>query len=284
MPARALGSATISFGLVSIPIKLYSASSSDAGVHFNLLHDKCGSRLKQQYICPQDNETVTHDHMVKGYEFSKGKFVQFTKEEIKALEEKPTQSIDISEFVPVEQVDLVYYDKAYYLGPDRGGERAYNLLGKAMQKTGRVALARYAARGKQYLVLLRISGDLIIMQQLHYANEIRTRDDVPVTKTDVKDSELQLATQLIEQISHATFNPEQYADDVTARIEQAIARKVEGQEISLAPTEEPRAQIVDLMAALKASLGVEPGAEPTKKPARRVERAKSPAKSRKASK
>lgn len=272
MPARAIGSATISFGLVSIPVKLYSASQDTGGVHFNMLHAKCGSRLKQQYICPQDNEIVPAADMVKGYEFAKGKYVQFSKDEIKALEEKPTQSIDISEFVPVAKVDLVYFDKAYYLGPDKGGERAYHLLGKAMRTTSRVALARYAARGKQYLVLVRVADELLIMQQLHYAEEIRPRDEVPVGKADVKDNELQLAVQLIDQISQDKFNPAAYHDDVKTRIEGAIQRKVEGQEVTMAPSEEPRAQIVDLMAALKASIGVPLGDPPPHRPAHRVDR------------
>ena len=157
--ARAIAGATISFGLVSIPVKLYAATQASAGVSFNLLHSKCGTRLKQQYICPRDNEIVGRDDMVKGYEFAKDQYVTFTPEELKSLEEKATQSIDIAEFVPLSAIDPVYFDRPYYLGPEKGGDKAYRLLAEAMRESGRAALARYAARGKQYLVMLRPSAD-----------------------------------------------------------------------------------------------------------------------------
>jgi DNA end-binding protein Ku len=270
MPARAIGTATISFGLVSIPTKLYSASQESSRISFNWLHAKCGSRLKQKYHCPVDNETVEPSDMVKGYEFAKGQYVRFTPDEIKALEEKPTQAIEITEFVPASKVDLLYYDKAYYLGPDKGGERAYRLLGKVMEETERVALAKYAARGKQYLVMLRVQGDHLVMQQLHYADEIKPISEVPVPSAEVKDSELKLALQLVEQISTASFDPQTYEDEVKKRMEAMIQEKVDGREISVAPSESPQAQIVDLMAALKASLGAD-GDDPPRKPAKRVD-------------
>lgn len=266
-----MASATVSFGLVSIPTKLYSANQESGRVHFNMLHAACGSRLKQQYICPKDEVVVSQSETIRGYEFSKGRYVHFTADEVKALEEKASQSIDIVEFVPIDQVDLVYYDKAYFLGPDKGGDRAYSLLCKAMHKTGRAALAKYAARGKQYLVLVRVVDIYLVMQQLHYADEIKALSDVPgVHKAEVKPSELDLAVQLIEQSTREAFHPEEYKDEVKERIEAAIARKVEGQEISAEPTEAPKAQIVDLMAALKASLGVPPEGPAPRKPAKRV--------------
>ncbi len=178
--ARAIAGGTISFGLVSIPVKLYSATQASAGVSFNLLHAKCKSRLKQQYVCTHDNEIVGRDQMTKGYEFAKDQYVTFTTEELKSLEEKATQTIDIAEFVPLDRIDPVYFDKAYYLGPEKGGEKAYRLLCEAMRETGRAGLARYAARGKQYLVLLRPSIDGgMVMQQLLYADEVRPFSDVP---------------------------------------------------------------------------------------------------------
>src|SRR3970040_2381443 len=166
MPARPISSATVSFGLVSVPVHLSSAAESSAVVSFNLLHQKCGSRLKQQDICPKDGEKVERQDMMKGYEFSKGQYVQFTAEELKALEEKGTGAIEITEFVPLKQVDRIYLEKAYYLGPDKGGERAYKLLAEALRETGRAALGQYAARGKQYLILVRPMDGVLVMEQL----------------------------------------------------------------------------------------------------------------------
>ena len=255
MAARAIGSATISFGMVSIPIKLYSAAESAAAITFNWLHKKCGSRLKQQYYCPQDGEVVQRDDMMKGYEFAKDRYVMFTPDELKALEEEATQTVEITEFVPIEKIDPIYFDRPYYLGPDKGGDKAYRLLAKAMHETDRAALGRYAARGKQYLVMLRPVGDALVMQQLHYADEIRPQSEVPIGDADVKDAELKLAVQLVEQISTDSFRPESYQDDVRTRMRELIQKKVDGEEISAPPPETRQgAQIIDLMEALKASL------------------------------
>ena len=271
--ARSMGSATISFGLVSIPTKLFSATEAGASISFNLLHKECGSRLKQQYLCAKEGTIVERSDMVKGYEFAKDQYVTFTPEELKELEEKATQTIDITEFVPVEKVDPVYYDKAYYLGPDKGAEKAYRLLSRAMKTSGRVALAKYAARGKMYLVMVRpTEDDRLVMQQLRYADEVRDASEVPMADAEVREQELKLALQLIEQIAHETFDPKQYEDEVRSRIQEQIDRKVAGQEIAISPTEEPKAQIIDLMEALKASLGAaKKEAEPAAKPSKRAE-------------
>jgi DNA end-binding protein Ku len=267
MAPRAIATATVSFGMVSIPVKLYSAAETSASVSFNLLHKKCNTRLKQQYVCPRDEEIVTRDQMVKGYEFAKDQFVPFTPEELKALEEKGTQTVEIAEFVPAALVDPIYYDKPYFLGPDKGGDRAYLLLARAMRESGRAALARYAARGKQYLVMLRpTKDDRVVMQQLHYADEVRSSSEVPAGSVDVKPQELKLAMQLIDQISSDTFKPEDYEDDVKKRMLEAIAEKVDGKEISLAPTETHGAQVIDLMEALKASLQKKGAASAPAKP------------------
>jgi DNA end-binding protein Ku len=255
--ARAIAGATISFGLVSIPVKLFAATQASASVSFNLLHKKCSTRLKQQYICPTDNEIVSRDDMVKGYEFAKDQYVTFTPEELKSLEEKATGSIDIAEFVPLAAIDPVYFDRPYYLGPEKGGDKAYLLLAEAMRDSGRAALARYAARGKQYLVMLRPSTDgrALVLQQLLYADEVRSLADVPLPDGEVREPELKLAKQLIDQIARETFDPTQYRDEVRDRIQADIERKVQGQDISEAePAAEP-ARVIDLMAALKASLG-----------------------------
>ena len=265
MPARAIGTVTVSFGLVTIPVKLYSTNIPAASISFHLLHKKCKGRLKQQYICPQDqNQIVERDEMIKGYEFARGQYVTFTEEELKALEQQKTEAIEIVEFVPAAKVDPVYFDKAYYLGPDKGGEKAYRLLAEAMKKSGRSALAKYAARGKQYLVLVRPYGDEgLVMQQLRYPDEVKAFSEVPVGEgITVREPELKLAMQLIDQITSADFTPEAYEDEVKKRIQAQIQGKVEGQEISTVEPEAPQAQIIDLMEALKASLQQKPAAAP----------------------
>jgi DNA end-binding protein Ku len=253
MPARSIGTGILSFGMVSIPIRLYAAGESASAVSFNLLHAKCKTRLKQQYVCPRDEEIVPRDQMVKGYEFSKDQYVTFTAEELKAMEQETQKALEITEFIPASTVDPVYFDGATYLGPDKGGEKAYHLLNEAMKKTGRVALAKWAARGKQYLVMIRPSGNGLVLQQLLYADEVRPISEVPIGDAEVKEGELKLATQLIEQIARDEFHPESYEDEVRKRYHEAIQHKVEGQEITAAP-EQPKAQIIDLMEALKASL------------------------------
>jgi DNA end-binding protein Ku len=255
MPARSIGTGTLSFGMVSIPIRMYAAGESASAVSFNMLHDKCKSRLKQQYVCPKDNnEIVTREHMVKGYEFQKDQYVTFTEDEIKAMAEEAQKAIEITEFVPAGKVDPVYFDGAYYLGPDKGGEKAYKLINEAMKLTGRAALAKWAARGKQYLVLIRPVDKGLVMQQLLYKDEVRSIDEVPIEDAEVKEPELKLATQLIEQIANDEFKPENYEDDVKKRYHEAIQRKVEGQEVVTASEAPKTAQIIDLMEALKASL------------------------------
>src|SRR6476619_4142596 len=208
MPPRSIGNATISFGLVSVPVSLYSASESSATVSFNMLHKKCGSRLKQQYVCSQEGTIVEKDDVIKGYEFAKGQYVRFSPEEIKALDEKATNSIDIAEFVPLTAVDRIYLDKVYYLGPDKGGDRAYRLLGEALKDTGRAALGQYSARGKQHLVLIRPLDGVLIMEQLHYAGELRPAAEVPHPETPVKETELALARLLIQQSLNDDFHTE----------------------------------------------------------------------------
>src|SRR5438045_8946591 len=203
MPARSIGTATISFGLVSVPVNIYSSSESKTSVSFNMLHKKCGSRLKQQYLCTKDGDVVTRDETVKGYEFSKDQYVVLTAEELKALEEKETSTIDVVEFVPLSGVDREYLEKVYYLGPDKGGDRAYRLLAAALKETGKAALGQYAARGQQHLVLLRPLNGVLAMEQLHYADELRPTNEVPLTSGEVKQAELGLAERLLEQASTA---------------------------------------------------------------------------------
>jgi DNA end-binding protein Ku len=253
MPPRSIGTGTLSFGMVSIPIRLYAAGESASALSFNLLHGKCKSRLKQQYVCPKDGEIVPREQMVKGYEFSKEQYVTFTEDELKAMAEESQKAIEITEFVPASAVDPVYFGTASYLGTDKGGEKAYRLLNEAMKTTGRVALAKWAARGKQYLVMIRAAGKALVMQQLLYSDEVRPIGEVPIEDAELRETELKLAVQIIEQIARDEFHPESYEDEVRKRYQEAIQRKIEGQEITAAP-QAPRAQVIDLMEALKASL------------------------------
>ena len=266
MAARSIATATISFGLVSVPVNIYSSAESKASVSFNMLHKKCNGRLKQQYICPKDNnEVVTRDDTVKGYEFAKDQYVILTAEELKALEEKATSTIDIVEFVPLSEVDRGYLEKVYYLGPDKNGDRAYRLLAEALKASGKAAVGQYAARGQQHLVLLRPRDGVLVMEQLYYADELRPTTEVPVPEGDVKDGELKLAMMLIDQTSSESFEPKKYKDTVRERVLETIQRKVDGQDIT-SDVDVPAGsdKILDLMEALKASLGKKEKATPEK--------------------
>jgi len=264
MAARSIGSLTISFGLVAIPVKLYSATEASRQISFNLLHKDCGSRLKQQYFCAKEEVPVAREDMVKGYEFAKDQYVMFTNEELKALEEAGTGAADVTEFVPISAVDPVYFDKAYYLAPDKGGAKPYALFAKALKESKRCAIGRWAARGKQYIIMLRPVDDGLVMQQLLYAGEVRSISDIDIPHMDVKPAELKLAQMLIEQQSSERFDPAAYHDDVSERIEKAVQKKVEGEEVTLAaPVEHGGAQVIDLMEALRASLAKK-GVAPSK--------------------
>jgi DNA end-binding protein Ku len=264
MAARPIATLTVSFGLVSIPVKLYSATEASRAISFNLLHKTCGSRLKQQYVCVKEEVIVPREDMVKGYEFQKDQYVMFTPDELKLLEEAGTHTADIAEFVPIESIDPVYFDKAYYLAPDKGGAKPYALLAKALRESKRCALGRWAARGKQYIVMIRPSQDGLVMQQLLYAGEVRSIKELEIPDTEVKDAELKLAQQLIEQQASNKFDPSTYTDEVRARVEAAVQKKVEGQEITMAEAPEGGAEVIDLMEALRASLEKKKAPAPVK--------------------
>ncbi len=262
MPARSIGTATISFGLVSIPTKLYTTNESAGEIHFNMLHDADGGRLKQQYICTKCGEVVDREHTVKGYEHAKGQYVVLSAEELKALDAVATQTIALEEFVPASAVDPLFVEKSYYLGPDKGGERAYKLIHDAMLETGLVGVASYSARGKAYIVCVRPFNDGLLIHQLRYAQEVKPWSEVPVGDLpEIKPAELGLAKQIIQQIAHETFDPHQYKDEVTERMMELINKKVEGQEITVSP-EAPAGKVIDLMEALKASLGMKDERKP----------------------
>lgn len=277
MALRATGSGTISFGLVSIPFKIYTAASSQ-NVSFNLLNKKTGHRLKQQYVDAVDGTIVERDQMVKGYEFSKDQYVQFNEEELKKLESAKNSSLELVEFVPEDSVDIVYLEKAYFIGPDKGGDKAYRLLSAAMQKTKTIAVGRFWTRGREQLVLIRpYRKKGLIMHYAYYANEVRSYDEIGLPgEVAFKDVEIELAQKLIDQLGAKDFKPEQYRDEYEDRVRAAVEAKIAGQEVVVAE-EAPRAQIIDLFEALKRSLGTgkeeaAPGsAKPPKKAAPRDE-------------
>jgi DNA end-binding protein Ku len=273
MAARSIASLTLSFGLVSIPVKLYSATESSSAVKFNMLA-KDGSRLKQQYVSEKDQTVVARAEMVKGYEFEKDRFVLFSAEELKALEEASSPAIEIMAFIPEKSVDPLFYDKAYLIAPDKRGGKPYALLAEAMRQSGRCALAKWAWKSKQYVVQVRPVEDGLVLQQLLYADEVRSLKDLAIEAVTVTPGELQLALQLIEQISQDAYDPTQYVDEERKRILAAIDEKIAGKQVvaSAHDTAPESAQVIDLMEALRASLGkktaavkpvvVEPAATP----------------------
>ena len=259
MAARSIASLSLSFGLVSIPVKLFSATESSAAVRFNML-DKDGSRLKQQYVSEKDQHVVERAEMIKGYEFEKDRFVLFEPEELKALQESPSHSIEIVAFIPEKAIDPIFYDKAYFLAPDKRGAKPYNLLMQAMRESGRCALAKWAWKAKQYVVQVRFAEDGLVLQQLLYADEVRSMKELEIEKVQVSAAELKLAMQLIDQISEDTYDPTMFEDEEKKRILAAIDGKIAGKQIVANEPHETEssgggAQVIDLVEALRASLG-----------------------------
>jgi len=254
MPPHSLGSGTISFGLVSIPVRMYTSSQS-ANVRFNMLHKKCGNRVKQQYYCPVDNEVVERTDITKGYEYAKDQYVQVTDEELKAVEGETSQVIDIAEFVPLPKVDPIFFENTYYLGPDKSGEKAYRLLADAMAKTSRVALAKFVMRGKESLVIIRPAQGGLMLHTMYFADELRDFGEVDKGEdAKIKPGELELATRLIDELSSEEFKPEQYKDDYRLRVLDMLNMKIEGKEVTAVGPQVQRAQVIDIMDALKKSL------------------------------
>src|SRR5262245_17082999 len=261
MPPHSIGSGTISFGLVSIPIKM-STAASPGGVAFNMLHARCGSRIKQQTFCPTCNEVVQRNELVRGYEYAKDQYVRFTDEELKSLEGETSKVIDIAEFVPLAKVDPVYFEKSYYLGPDKGGEKAYRLLADAMAESDRVALATVVMRRTESLVMIRSAQNGLMLHTMYFADEVRDFGEVDKGQgAKMREGELQLAMRLIDELSHEDFKPEQYHDEYRNRVLEMANAKAEGNEVTAAAPEAPRAQVIDLMDALKESLAKRGGGD-----------------------
>ena len=257
MAARPIASGTVSFGLVAVPVKLYPATRSKS-LSFNMLHKTDKARLRQQYVCSGCGEIVERDDTVRGYEYTKGEYAVLSDDELRALETKSDQSIEIEQFVPIEEVDPVYFDKAYLLGPDKGGNKPYRLLTAAMRESGKCAVARYSTRGKQQLVLLRQTDQGLMLHTLFYADEVRGFEDVELgDEVATKPVEVDLAVKLIDQLATDAFTPEQYEDEYRKAALDIIERKIEGKEVVTMPERQPRAQVIDLMDALKQSLATQ---------------------------
>jgi DNA end-binding protein Ku len=264
-----MASGTISFGLVNIPVKVYSATDSSAKISFNQLHAERKTRLKQQMYDPATGEIVPRDKIIKGYEYAKDQYVIVSEEELEKLELATSRSMDISEFVPLETVDPLYFDSGYYLGPDKGADRAFKLLVAALADMKHAAVARYVTRGKQNLILLRPLNNGLVMQQMRYADEVRAQDEVPIPDATVTDPELNLARQFISQLAQPKFDAGKYHDEYRDKLKDLLDKKIKGEPVVITPQPEPTAKVVDLMEALKASLakGGAPAAAPAPAPA-----------------
>lgn len=253
MAARSIGSGTISFGLVSIPIRLYTATSAKS-VSFNMLHKTCGSRLKQQLLCAAEGIPVERTDVIKGFEYARDQYVKFTDEELKAMEAARTDQLELLEFVPADTVDFIFIEKTYYLGPDKGGDRAYRLLSESLERAKRLAVGRFAQRGKDNLVLVRPYKKGLVLHECYYADEVRSFDDVETGGAfEFKDIELDLANKLIQQLDQPKFEPERFRDTWADKVKEAVEKKIAGEEV-IAPPEAPKAQIIDLLEALKRSV------------------------------
>ena len=269
MASRPIGTGNISFGLVSIPVKLFSATRSRA-VSFNLLHAKDLSRIQQKIYCPVDDAIIERSELVRGFEFEKGRYVTFTDEELKKLEARNEHAIEITEFLTLERVDPVYFEEAYYLGSEANAAKAYRLLADAMSESGRVALGRFTMRGKEHLVLIRPFGKGLMLHTVYYSDEVRQAEDIDQAGSEpVREAELTLAKRLIDELTGKEFDPSKYHDHYRERVLEVAQQKVEGQQVTEAPPEPRRGQVIDLMSALKASLekrGATPPEEPETAP------------------
>ncbi len=255
MAARASGSGTISFGLVNIPVKLYSANDSSGKISFNQLHADKKIRLKQQMIDPETGEAVPREKIVKGYEYAKDQYLIINEDELEKLELATSRSMDITEFVPLEAVDPLYFESGSYLAPEKGAERAYALLVRGLEDMKHAAIARYVARGKMHLLLIRAMKNALVMHYLRYADEVKALSEIPIPDdAKISDAELGLARQFIGSLAKPTFDITQYKDEYRDRLKDLLDRKVKGESVDLTPVAAPQAKVVDLMEALKASL------------------------------
>src|SRR5919204_1619212 len=253
--ARSIWSGAISFGLVNVPVKLYSAVSRKT-VRFNQLNAETGHRIAQKRVDPQTGEEVPYEQIVKGYELTRDRYVVITPEELEALDPEKSRTIDIEDFVDLEEIDPIYYDHPYYLVPDKGAEKAYGLLMNAMRESEKVAIARVVLRSKEQLVAIRPAGDLLMMETMIFADEVVPHDELEelpdAKQLKASDRELRMAQQLIDSLS-SEFEPEKYHDEYREKVLELIERKAAGEEIAIQPEAPEPARVPDLMAALEAS-------------------------------
>jgi DNA end-binding protein Ku len=252
MPSRSIWKGAITFGLITIPVGLYTAIE-EKDFRFNQLHGKDNGRIKYKRTCSVCGEEVPYDEIVKGYEFEKGNYVVFTEEEMDAIPADSIKAIDVVAFVPLEEIDPVYFQKPYYVAPEPSGVKAYKLLEKAMNESGRIGIAKITLREKERLVTLRVRDGIFILETMNWPDEIREPDFAELQKdVEIRPQELAMAKSLIENLSD-TFQPDEFHDTYRERLEAAVQAKIEGQEVAVEATKEPT-QILDLMEALKASV------------------------------
>ncbi|OBY80009.1 Ku protein [Paenibacillus sp. KS1] len=244
----------ISFGLVHVPVKMHTATE-DKDISMRMIHKECGSPLSYVRSCPVCDKEVAWDEIIKGYEYEKGRFVLFDKEELEQLQEEANRAISIIDFVDLQEIDPIYYQKTYYLSPDQAGANAYQLLREALNETGKIGIAKVTLRAKSSLAAIRVLNNCLVMETMHYPDEVRASTQVPNVpeQVQVNPKELEMAKLLISQLS-TTFEPEKYTDEYRARLLERIEQKIAGQEVRTAPAAQPTANVVDLMAALQASI------------------------------
>jgi DNA end-binding protein Ku len=280
MALRPLRNATITFGLVSIPVRFYSATKSE-DIHFNLLHESCGTRVNRKWWCPYHEKIVSSDELVRGYAVSKNKYVTFTDEEIETLETDDNRALDITEFVDLGQIDPVFFEKAYFLGPAPGGGKTYHLLSTAMKDQNKVGVARWVAAGKEHIVVLRPFEDGLILHTMYYADEVRDFGAIDLERAPVKEKEVKLAEMLINELTEKKFDPLRYKDEYRQRLMDRIRAKAKGKAIVAEEREEEKTgEVIDIMEALRRSL--EGGRAAAPKGRTRVAAKRAPAKARNA--
>ncbi|HVT03427.1 MAG TPA: Ku protein [Thermoanaerobaculia bacterium] len=254
MALRAIRSATITFGLVSIPVKFYTATSSE-DVHFHLLHASCGSRVNRKWWCPEHEKIISADELIRGYEVRKGKYVTLTDEEIDALETDDNRALEIGEFVELEQIDPVYFEKAYFLGPGSGGGKTYKLLASALKKQKKVALASWVSANRDHLVVIRPYEKGLVLHTMFYADEVRDFGAIDMEGGELREKEVRLAEMLIDELTEKKFDPLHFKDEYRARVLTRIKAKAKGKDIIVAEEEDEKGgEVIDIMEALRRSL------------------------------
>jgi len=254
MAARSLWTGSITFGLVNIPVKLFTAVREN-DIHFHMLHDQDHVRLQRKMVCPADGKEVHNEHVVKGYEVAPGQYVVIRQEDLEAAAPKKSRTIELEDFVELDEIDPVFFDRPYYVVPQESGTKAYRLLVEAMEKSKKVGVARFVMRNKEYLCALRPVEGALVLETMHFNDEVVPLSDVDVpVRSKVDDREIKMATQLIDSLT-TKFKPEKYRDTYRDAVMEIIEKKAEGEDVvAPPPVEEKKGRVTNLMAALEASL------------------------------